>query len=129
MRVETIDERKVYERDGTNFVVFIFKGSDRPNVSWSVHSYLVTDADLPEVLRWLTDNLPTESDANRNPDPITCWSLGLVRDPVRPTRESDMDVAWIVGADVLNKQEAYLTSHEQRIADQMLARRHNVALL
>lgn len=40
-----------------------------------------------------------------------------------------MDVTWIVGADVLNKQSAYLTSHEQRIADQMLARRHNVALL
>lgn len=72
MRVETIDERKVYERDGNNFVVFIYRGSDRPNVSWSVHSYLLTDADLPEALLWLTENLPTESDANaiQTPSPV-----------------------------------------------------------
>ncbi len=35
----------------------------------------------------------------------------------------------IVGSDVLNFDPANLSSNEQRIADEMLARRHNVALL
>lgn len=127
MRVEGIDERRVYERDGTTFVVFVYTSLDRPGVSWAVYSYLITDADLPEALRWLAEELPT--DANRDADEICCWSLGLVRDPVRPTSESDVNVTWIVGADVLNKQEEHLTPHERRIADEMLARRHTVALL
>lgn len=124
-----VDERKVYERDGTNFVAFIYKGSDRPHTSWSVYSYLITDADLPKAFRWLTETLPTESDANLEADIITCWSLGLVRDPARPTPESDVAITWIVGADVLNRDYADLNLTEQRIADEMLARRHNVALL
>jgi hypothetical protein len=56
MRVQGIDERNLVEvRDGGNFVVFIYEGSDE--TSWSVNSYLLTDADLPSVLRWLGDNL------------------------------------------------------------------------
>lgn len=127
MRVEGIDERRVYERDGTNFVVFLYKSLDRPYVSWAAYSHPITDVDLPEALRWLAEELPT--DASLDADEICCWPLGLVRDPVRPTSESDVNVTWIVGADVLNKQEEYLTAHERRIADEMLARRHTVALL
>lgn len=120
MRVEAIDERHlVHEHNGANFVVFIYKGGGAPNTSWSVHSRLITDADLPEVLRWLTDNLPTDS----------CWSLGLVRDPAQPTTVSDVDVAWIVGSDVLNMDPVNWSSEEQRMAGEMLARRHHVALL
>jgi len=84
-----------------------------------VYGHLITDADLPEVLRWLTKNLPMES----------CWSLGLVRDPAQPTTESDVEVAWIVGSDVLNMDPGNRSAREQRLAAEMLARRHHVALL
>ena len=64
MQVEEIDERHVVQEvDGANFVVFIYIGRDDPHFSWSVYSYLITDADLPEVFRWLTEELPTDSDA------------------------------------------------------------------
>ena len=130
MRVEEIDERHlVREREGADFVVFIYMGGEARNTSWSVYSYLITDADLPQVLRWLTEKLPTDRDVALDAGTITCWSLGLIRDPAQPTTETDVDVAWIVGSDVLNSDPATLSSHEQRIADEMLARRHNVALL
>jgi hypothetical protein len=130
VRVEDIDERHlVQEVDGANFVVFIFVGSERSDTSWSVDSYLITDADLPEVLRWLTEELPTDSDADHDVGTITCWSLGLVRHPARPTTESDVHIAWIVGSDVLNTPPASRSAHEQRLADEMLTRRHHVTLL
>ena len=128
MQVQEFDERHLRrEDDGTNFVVFIYIGGEARNTSWSVYSYLITDADLPEVLRWLTEKLPTDSDV-LDAGKITCWSLGLIREPTQPTPESDMDIAWIVGSDELNSDPASLSSHEQRIADEMLARRHRVAL-
>ena len=65
-------------------------------------SRLITNADLSEVLRWLAENLPTDS----------CWSLGLVRDPAQPTTESDLSVSWIIGSDVLNMDPADRSSDE-----------------
>ena len=106
------------ERNGAHFVVFIYYGGGAPHRSWAVDSLLLTDADLSEVLRWLTENLPTDS----------CWSLGLVRDPAQPSAESDVDVSWIVGSDVLNMDPSDRSSDQQRIADEMLARRHRVTL-
>ena len=120
MQVQRIDERHlVTERNGAHFVVFIYTGGGAPHTSWAVDSLLITDADLSEVLRWLTENLPMDS----------CRSLGLVRDPAQPSTESDVDVAWIVGSDVLNMDPADRSSDQQRIAEQMLARRDQVALL
>ena len=120
MRVQGIDERNLArERNGANFVVFIYYGGDGPTTSWAVDSLLITDADLSEVLHWLTENLPTGS----------CWSLGLVRDPAQPSTESDVDVSWIVGSDVLNIAADNRSADQQRIAEEMLARRHRVTLL
>jgi hypothetical protein len=94
MQVTGFDERyAIQEGLGANFVVSIFEGGDVPGRSWSVDSLLLTDADVPQVLHWLHENLPTDS----------CWSLGVVRDPEHPTAESDLKIAWIVGADVLNR--------------------------
>lgn len=119
MQVQGIDERHLtHERNGAPFVVFIYDGGG-PHSSWGVDSRLITDADLSEVLRWLTENLPTDS----------CWSLGLVREPAQPTTESDLGVSWIVGSDVLNRDPADRSSDEQRIAQEMLARRHHVTPL
>lgn len=119
MQVRPIDERCLArERNGASFVVFIYQGGDARDASWAVDSRLLTDADLLEVLHWLTENLPRDC----------CWSLGLVRDPVEPTGESEVDVSWIVGADVLNTSPAARSADEQRIAEEMLARRHRVAL-
>lgn len=130
MRAEVIDERHLRrERDGADFVVFIYTGAEARNTSWSVSSYLITDADLPEVLRWLAEMMPTDSEVALDSGAVTCWSLGLVRDPAQPTTASDVEVAWIVGSDVLNRDPAHLSSDEQRIADEMLARRHHVAML
>lgn len=128
MRVEGIDERHLaQEVNGANFVVFIYIGSSHSDYSWSVNSYLIADAHLPEVLRWITDELPTDTDADQGT--ITCWSLGVVRHPARPTTESDVEIAWVVGSDVLNTPPASRSSHEQRLADEMLARRHRVTLI
>lgn len=120
MQIEVIDERHmIHERNGANFLVFIYYGGSAPNGSWAVDSRLITNAELSEVLSWLTANLPTDS----------CWSLGHVRDPAQPTTESNIDVSWIVGSDVLNRDPSDRSSEEQRIAEEMLARRHHVRLL
>lgn len=75
MQVMGIDERKLRrEGTGVNFVVFIYEGGDDPNKpssvdgsrSWSVNSYLLTDADFTEVLAWLGENPPREA----------CYSVG-----------------------------------------------------
>jgi len=127
MRVTGIDERKLRrERTGVNFVVFIYKGGEDPNKpssvdghrSWSVDSYLLTDADFTEVLAWLGENLPRKA----------CYSVGVVFDPPRPTADSEVDVEWVLGADLLNSDPHYWTSVERRIAERMLSRRHRVAL-
>ncbi len=117
MQVHGIDERYLsQERNSGNFLVFVYEGGEAPHVSWSVHSVLIIDADLPGVLQWLDENLPTDS----------CWSLGVVREPARPTPTDHLTVSWIVGADVLNSGAADRTPDQQRIADEMLARRHHV---
>ena len=120
MQVRGVDERRVvHEHDGGDFVVFIYTGGDAPQTSWAVDSLLVTGATLPEVLRWVEENVPTGS----------CWSLGVVRSPDRPTPESEMDVCWIVGSDVLNMSPSDRSPDQQRMAEEMLARRHRVDLL
>ncbi len=109
----------VRERDGASFIVFIYYGGETSQSSWAVDSRLITDADLPKVLRWLAENLP----------PDCCWSLGLVCDPAQPTTDSDFEVRWIVGSDVLNMDPSDRTRSQQQIANEMLARRHRVGLL
>jgi hypothetical protein len=96
MGVQAIDERMVAsERANANFLAFIYEGGDRPHSSWSVDSYLLTGTSLASALGWLSEHLPIDS----------CWALGVVVSPVdRPTPESEVDVRWIVGADVLNTQ-------------------------
>jgi len=119
MQVMGIDERKLSrEGTGANFVVFIYEGGDDPNRSWSVDSYLLTDADFTEVLGWLGENLPHEA----------CYSVGVVFDPPRPTADSEVAVMWVVGADLLNSDPRYWTSVERRIAEGMLSRRHRVSI-
>ena len=125
MRVQGIDERRLSrERDGADFVVFIYHpghGAPQPVgsvTSWAVDSLLITDAALPEVLRWLEENVPRDS----------CWSLGIVRAPARASPESALDVSWIVGSDVLNTSPAHRSPEQQRLAEEMLARRHRVDL-
>ena len=70
MRVTGIDERNlVRDTPGADFVVFIYTGGDASgSSSWSVDSLLLTGTDIPQVLHWLRQNLPTDS----------CWSLGVV---------------------------------------------------
>ncbi len=120
MQVLGIDERRLTrERDGADFVVFIYTGGDAPQTSWAVDSLLITDAAMSEVLRWLMDNLPTGS----------CWSLGLVCEPAQPSKDTDLDVAWVVGSDVLNISPSDRSPDQQRIAEDMMARRDQVVLL
>jgi hypothetical protein len=120
MNVAGIDERHLGgERTGADFILFIYEGGDAKHYSWSVDSYLLTDADVPGILSWLETRLPVNC----------CWSLGVVLAPERPTTHTDVDVAWIVGADVLNDNPRDLTVAEQRAAEEMLARRHRVTLL
>jgi hypothetical protein len=118
MEVTGIDERHlVQEHDTGNFVVFVYTGGDAPRTSWSVDSYLLTDTQLSDALRWLSPHVPADS----------CWSLGVVLEPDRPTRDSDLRVAWIIGADVLNRGDPQDgPPWEQRTAEEMLARRHRV---
>jgi len=117
MRVTGIDERNLRRQDtGTDFVVFIYEGGDEQHRSWSVDGYLITDVDFTEVLEWLRDNLPRAA----------CYSVGVVLDPPRPTSESEVDVAWVLGADLLNTHRRNRTQTEQRIAEGMLARRDRV---
>lgn len=119
MQVTGFDERHmVQERAGANFVVLVYEGGDAFTSSWSVDSLLLTDTTIPHVLKWLRENLPTDA----------CWSLGVVRDPSDPTAGSDLDVAWNVGADVLNRDPRTWDPHERRLAEEMLARRHRVEL-
>ena len=47
----------------------------------------------------------------------------------QPSTESNVDVSWIVGSDVLNMDPSDRSSDQQRIAEEMLARRDRVALL
>ena len=119
MQVEGIDERRLTrECNRADFVVFVYSGDGARNSSWAVDSRLITDADLPEVLRWLAENLPTDS----------CWALGLVRGPSQPTTASAVEVSWIVGSNVLTRDPGDRSSDEQRIALEMPARRHRVSL-
>lgn len=121
MEIERIDERALREQGyGSNFVVFIYEGDDDdPNTSWNVDSLLLTDTDLPQVLRWLSENLPVGC----------CWSLAVVHSPRRPTSESRVDVTWIIGDDVLNTPATVRDDEEQRVAAEMLERRHRVDLV
>jgi hypothetical protein len=122
VEVEGIDERALGEQGyGSNFVVFIYEGGDSAskNFSWSVDSLLLTNTDLPQVLAWLGEHLPVGC----------CWSLAVVHAPKRPTPESRVDVAWIIGDDVLNTPPENRAPEEQRIAEEMVARRHRVTLV
>ena len=117
MQVAGIDERNLRRQGtGSNFVVFIYKGGDNPDTSWSVDSYLLSDAEFTEVLGWLREALPRQA----------CYSVGVVFDPQRPTAAADVDGVWVLGADVLNTDPRHRSSVEQRIAEEMLARRHRV---
>ncbi|GEP35862.1 hypothetical protein NSZ01_36300 [Nocardioides szechwanensis] len=119
MHVKGFDERHlVREGPSANFVVFIYEGGDAPSSSWSVDSLLLTDTDVPQVLHWLRQNLPTNS----------CWSLGVVLDPEHPTPETDLQVVWIVGADILNADPQRFSPEQRRVAEEMLARRDRVDL-
>lgn len=120
MDAHGIDERNlVGERDGANFLVFIYEGGVNADLgtSWSVDSYLLTHADLPGVFRWLRENLPRDC----------CWSLGVVEEPRTPTPETEVSISWVVGSDVLNRDPRNLDANERRIAEEMLTRRHHVA--
>ncbi len=129
MQVEGIDERRLgRERNGAAFLVFIYeggddvvhRGADGPwMTSWSVDSLLLTDGDLPSALRWLGENLPANC----------CWSLGVVVTPDEPTTETELAVSWVVGSDVLNLAPYLRSPEEQRLAEEMLARRHRVTLV
>lgn len=122
MNVQGIDERALGEQGyGSNFVVFIYEGGDSAleNFSWSVDSLLLTNTDLPQALAWLREHLPVGC----------CWSLAVVQAPKRPTPESRVDVAWIIGDDVLNTPPESRNAEEQRIAEEMVARRHQVTLV
>jgi hypothetical protein len=121
MNVEGIDERKLgLQGYGSNFVVFIYEGDENdPDTSWNVDSLLLRDTDLPQVLHWLRGYLPVGC----------CWSLAVVNAPQRPTPASRVDVAWIIGDDVLNTPPESRDAEEKRVAEEMLARRHSVKLL
>ncbi len=121
VNVEGIDERALGEQGyGSNFVVFIYEGDETdPDTSWNVNSLLLTKTDLPQVLAWLREHLPAGC----------CWALAIVHAPKRPTPESRVDVAWIVGDDVLNTSPEDRNAEEQRIAEEMITRRHRVTLV
>lgn len=59
----------------------------------------------------------------------SCWSLGLVREPTKPTTHSELNVSCIVGADILNVDPADWSFDEQRIVEEMLARRLRAPLV
>jgi len=119
MRTDEIDERRVVqEREGADFVAFVYEGEKAVEASWSVSSYLLCETDLPAVLHWLEVTLP----------PRSCWSLGVVLQPEHPTEDSALRICWIVGADVLNAPPDARTAREQHLATEMLDRRHNVTL-
>lgn len=119
MKVLGIDERNVVkERDGGNFIVFIYEGGPEAHTSWSVDSYLLTEADLPSVWGWLSENLPVDS----------CWSLGVVEKPAQPSADTEVSISWVVGGDVLNRDADDREPQEQRLAEEMMARRHRLTL-
>ncbi len=120
MESQRIDERMLTrERDGGNFLVVIYEGGNHANLhtSWSVDSYLLTQADLPSVFHWLREKLPQDC----------CWSLGVVEEPHRPTPVTEVNISWVVGSDVLNRDPERLSANERRLAEEMLTRRHHVA--
>ena len=129
MRVAGVDERMVDGERDAEFLVFIYEGGDHAGCSWSVDSYVLADTDLPRVLSWLRENLPSGC----------CWSLGVVQRPrhvgtdvgswpyrVEVRRIPTFDVAWIVGGDVLNSDPANRSASQERLAQAMLARRDSV---
>lgn len=129
MRVAGVDERMLEGERDAEFLVFIYEGGDHAGYSWSVDSYLFAEADLPDVLMWMRENLPVNC----------CWSLGVVQRPrpvaadfatwpyrVEVLRIPTFDVAWIVGGDVLNFDPATRSPEEERLAQTMLARRDSV---
>ena len=119
VRVTGIDERSLGRQGtGTDFVVFIYEGGDRPGVSWSVDSYLLTEAGFTDVLEWLRENLPNQA----------CYSVGAVFEPARPTADSEIGVVWVLGADLLNTDPDHWTPVEQRIAREMLDRLGRVTI-
>jgi hypothetical protein len=71
MRVAGVDERMLEGERDAEFLVFIYEGGDHAGYSWSVVSHLFAEADLPDVLMWLRENLPVNC----------CWSLGVVQRP------------------------------------------------
>ncbi len=101
-------------RNDADFLVFVYEGGGE--YSWAVDSYLLTETHLGEVLSWLKKNLPVGC----------CWSLGVVQRPRNgATVDSELDVAWIVGADVLN-DGIPRSPEEEQLAQEMLTRRHHV---
>jgi hypothetical protein len=119
MKVIGIDERIVLrERDGGNFILFVYVGGPEAHTSWSVDSYLFTEADLPSVWCWLGENLPVDS----------CWSLGVVEQPAHPSTDTEVSISWVVGGDVLNRDADDREPAEQQLAEEMLARRHRLTL-
>jgi len=117
MRVVGIDERHlVREREGANYLLYVYEGSEFESGSWSVTSRLLLDTDVPTVLRWLPDHLPEGA----------CWSLGVVTSPPYPDEDSDVVVDWIVGADVLNMPGR--GGVEETLAADMIARRDRATL-
>jgi hypothetical protein len=123
IKVAGIDERMVAsERTGADFLVFVYEGGDvvdEGGSSWSVDSYLLSEADLPEVMVWLHDNLPRGC----------CWSLAVVQHPEPAATDSSLEVAWIVGGDVLNIQRRHRSPDQEKLAQEMLARRHAVLVV
>lgn len=119
MRVTSVDERRVvHERRLATFVVYIYLGDDSSQVSWSVSSYRLEQADLPQTLQWLRDTLPANS----------CWSLGIVMDVGPAAHDGDLAVSWLVGSDVLNIPKEHRSDEEQLAAADMLSRRNHVNL-
>lgn len=117
MNIQGVDERHVAsERESAAFLLFIYEGGDKPHYSWSVDSQLILDAQLEEVLGWLPSVLPENC----------CWALAVVTDPRTPSTESDLRVAWIVGADLLNTKPEDRSPREDYIVEAMLTRRHRV---
>lgn len=118
MEATGIDERRmVSERIGADFLVFFYEGEENPGSY--VDSLLLTNADLPAALAWVRDNIPTNA----------CWSLGVITSPTPATTETEVEAAWIIGADVLNLNPDDRSAAEERVAREMLARRDSVDLL
>ena len=60
--------------------------------------------------------------------PTAAYSVGVVVSPDSPTTDSELDVRWVLGADVLNRDPDDRTHTERRRAGAMLARRGRVRI-